>query len=277
MSVLSPTTTPSTHPPVPAAAAFAPLACCVLAVVGGVLLADDTAVEDVVDAAGFAGFPLVGGLLLRRGRLPRLGWTFAGIGLLLGFCFLAGGYADQDVPAAPVAELAATVAFVWLVLTLLTVVPLLFPDGHLPSRRWRPVAFVAGLLYPLAAMPVLLMPGPVDDDDASSPTNPIGVSGADDVLGALETATFVVFAVLALTCLSSLLLRLRGADPQTRGQVGTLSVGVGVLTGLFLLDSTLQGVFGDVYGILGAVLATSAVPVAAAVALLRGTVRGDRL
>jgi hypothetical protein len=34
---------------------------------------------------------------------------------------------------------------------LLTFVPLLFPDGRLPSRRWRPVAW-------LSAIPIVVIP-----------------------------------------------------------------------------------------------------------------------
>ena len=84
----------------------------------------------------------------------------------------------------------------------------------------------------------------------------------------VELISLIGFAVLALTSLASLALRLRGATPQVRRQVRILATGVGVLVGLFLLDSTLQGIFGDVYGVLAAVVATSAVPIATAMALL---------
>ncbi|WP_147381402.1 hypothetical protein [Nocardioides immobilis] len=252
----------------PALLAFAPLVACVAGVVAGTALADDVHVEDIVDAIGLAGFPLVGGLLLLRGKVPVLARIFCLVGVLLGAGFLAGAYADSDLPGAPVGELLAAVTFVATIQTLLTVLPLLFPTGHLPSRRWRVVAWAVGFLYPLTAAPVLLMSGPVDDDDATSPDNPIGLGGAGDLLEALELATLLMFAVLVLTCLASLLLRLRGAQPGTRRQIGILGAGVGVLAGLFLLDSTLQGIFGDVYGILAAVVATTAVPIAAAIALL---------
>lgn len=253
----------------PAPIAFAPLAACLVGVAVGAAAADQVHAEDVVDAVGLAGFPVVGGLLLMKGRAVVIGWLFGGIGVLLGLAFVVGAYADSDLPGAPLGSLAGDLAFVTLILILLTVLPLLFPTGHLPSRRWRPVAWAVGALLVVSALPVLLMPGPVDEDDPTGPRNPIGIDGARGVLEAIELGTLLAFAALVLICLASLLLRLRGAAPQVRRQIALLGAGVAVLAVLFAADSTLQDMFGDVYGLLSAIIATSAVPVAAAVALLR--------
>ena len=48
-----------------------------------------------------------------------------------------------------------------------------------------------------------------------------------------------------------------------------LATRVAILVGLFLADSTLQGIGGATYGVLAAVVALGAVPVSVAVALLR--------
>lgn len=249
--------------------AFAPLALSLAMVVAGGLMATSLEVEDIVDTVGFLAFPVVGGLLLIRGVTPRIGRLFGGIGLLLGAGSLAGGYADQDLPGAAPASLATGVCFVGLITVLLTFVPLNFPDGRLPSRRWRPVAWASVVSMLAAATSMLLMPGPVDEDTKASPDNPWGIAGAKGILELVEVVSLIGFAVLALTCLASLLLRLRGATGDTRRKIAVLGVGVGTLLSLFLLDSTLQGIFGDVYGVIAAVVATSAIPVATAVALLR--------
>lgn len=239
-------------------------------------MSDSLHAEDVVDAAGFAAFPLVGALLLVRGVAPRVGWLYAAVGVLVGAGFLAGGVADQEFGGAPVASLLADVAFVSLVSLLLTFIPLFLPDGRLPSRRWRPVASASVVVLAVTSVTTLLMPGPVDEDSATSPDNPLGVPGAQDTLEVAQLVALAGFAVLALVCLASLLLRLRHATGETRRQVRTLGIGVAVLTGLFLLDGTLQGMFGDVYGIVAAVVATTAVPVATALALLGGVDRPTR-
>ena len=68
-----------------------------------------------------------------------------------------------------------------------------------------------------------------------------------------------------------MLLRLRRSTGAERRQIGILAAGVAVLVVMFLLDSPLQSIFGDVYGVIGAVVAISAIPVAVGIALLRRT------
>jgi hypothetical protein len=38
---------------------------------------------------------------------------------------------------------------------------LLFPDGRLPSRRWRPLAWLSGAVLVLASVGVMVSPGPL--------------------------------------------------------------------------------------------------------------------
>jgi 1-acyl-sn-glycerol-3-phosphate acyltransferase len=44
-----------------------------------------------------------------------------------------------------------------------TYVLLLFPDGRLPSRRWRPLAWLSGAVILLLSAGVMLAPGPLDN------------------------------------------------------------------------------------------------------------------
>ena len=114
-------------------------------------------------------------------------------------------------------------------------------------------------------------PGVIDEDVEGSPVNPIGIAGAEALLETVELVALASFAVLALTCLASMLLRLRRSSGVERRQIGILAAGVAVLVVMFLLDSPLQSIFGDVYGVIGAVVAISAIPVAVGIALLRRT------
>src|SRR5215208_3976840 len=125
-------------------------------------------VDAVFTLATVLTFSVVGAIIASRQPRNAIGWIFCGIGLLVGINSLGGGYAEYRLAggsaAAALTETAAWFSsWSW---TLWVYVPtsfllLLFPDGRLPSPRWRPVAwcaaigligFVAG--YALAAGPL---------------------------------------------------------------------------------------------------------------------------
>ena len=234
--------------------------------------AEGLTAEDVVDGVMLMAYPLVGALLLRRGAPATLGRLFLAIGLVTGLGFLAGGYADHpDLPGSSVASLVGDAGFV-VMISLATIFVLLhFPDGRLPSPRWRVVLRVAQVMLVTTVLTILLAPGPVDEDAPHGPTNPLGVGGAGDVIDLVGLVCLVLFGALSLLAVGSLLWRLRHAAPGERRKIGILGAAAAVLVGLFLLDSTLQAVFGDVYGIAAAVVAIAAVPAATAYALLGRT------
>jgi signal transduction histidine kinase len=95
---------------------------------------------------------------------------------------------------------------------------LLFPDGRLPSRRWRPVAAMSGLAIVGFVVSAVLRPGPFDApfDPVS---NPLGVPGTREVMGELNgTCWLPTFLVLGLG-VRALALRLRGARGDERQQL----------------------------------------------------------
>ena len=251
--------------------AFAPLVLAVLLLVGGLTLSTGMGREDVVDGVAMMSFPAVGGLLLHRGIAPRIGWILSLTGVLVGLSIFAGGYADHDLPGQAMAMLVSEVAFVVVMTVLLTFLPLLFPTGELPSPRWRFAAWASAATLVAGVVPVLLRPGVIDEDVEGSPVNPIGIAGAEALLETIELVALATFAVLALISLASMLLRLRRSSGAERRQIGILSAGVAILMVMFLLDSPLQSMFGDVYGVIGAAVAISAIPVAVGIALLRRT------
>ena len=125
-------------------------------------------------------FSVVGALIASRQPRNAIGWIFCGIGLLVGINSLAGGYAVYSLAGGSFpGSLAETAAWFsswsW---SLLLYVPtsfllLLFPDGRLPSPRWRPVIWCAaiGLIGFVAGY--ALEAGPLDDFPRI--TNPYGV------------------------------------------------------------------------------------------------------
>ena len=72
----------------------------------------------------------------------------------------------------------------WLPAQLLpvTFVFLLFPDGHLPSRRWWPVGWAAGLSLVALMLALAAHPGPVSS--WGTQPNPFGLEGAESLWNA---------------------------------------------------------------------------------------------
>ena len=104
--------------------------------------------QDMVDVA----VPVLGFILASRRPANRMGWLFLAAGLALSMATIAGPYAQHALRVAP-ESLPAGRAAAWLD-NWIFVVPslmlafllMLFPDGRLRSRRWRPAAwFVVGV------------------------------------------------------------------------------------------------------------------------------------
>ena len=91
-------------------------------------------------------FATVGALVASRRPRNPIGWLL----LLAGLCYTLGGVtvdaAEHGDPGAWRDAAAWIGAWIWMagIGPVATFGLLLFPDGHLPSRRWRPVAWLAG-------------------------------------------------------------------------------------------------------------------------------------
>jgi len=90
-------------------------------------------------------FAVVGALVAARSG-NRLGWLFLTAALVSGVSLVADAYAARAatarLPGAAWAAWTFTVVL-GIVGTLFFLVPLLFPNGRPPSRRWWPVAWIA--------------------------------------------------------------------------------------------------------------------------------------
>jgi cytochrome bd-type quinol oxidase subunit 2 len=93
---------------------------------------------------------------------------------------------------------------------------LLFPDGRLPSRRWRPRTWFSGAVMALLSAGILLNPGPLEG--FKGVRNPFGLERYPWIIDAFP----VVLALLPLCILASavsLVLRYRRAGSEVREQI----------------------------------------------------------
>jgi hypothetical protein len=106
--------------------------------------------------------PVTGFVLASRRPENRIGWLFLAAGLALGLAGFSNPYALHAL-VVDRGSLPAGRAFAWLTnwiwaipVALLAFLFLLFPTGHLRSRRWRPAAWFVGGAFALATVGMLI-------------------------------------------------------------------------------------------------------------------------
>jgi hypothetical protein len=174
-------------------------------------------VEDTLIAVGFS---TVGALIFPR--LPPenpIGWIFCVIGLLLGVVHFTGQYAIYTVLAAPGSLPAGEVAtwicsWLWVPSTdLIMFLLLLFPNGRLPSSRWRWFAWLNIAIVLVGALWVAFSPGMIER--LAPIHNPLGIESLPNIYQPVQALLFAFGLVAA----ASLLMRLRSAGAVERQQI----------------------------------------------------------
>jgi hypothetical protein len=206
-------------------------------------------------------FPMVGALIASRLPTNPIGWIFCGMGVLYTAGRFASAYADYALVenfAFPGGESVAWFSScLWFAVPTLGVfLILLFPDGQLPSRRWRLVAWVALLGVALAILGFGFMP---DDLIVSHPyvQNPFGVIGVIggglttyELFGASRFLGMTLLLTSSLAALISPIFRLhrtRGLERQQIKWFLFAAVPLTVFLGLIELDLLILNLSYDFY------------------------------
>jgi signal transduction histidine kinase len=119
---------------------------------------------------------------------------------------------------------------------------LLFPTGSLPSRRWRPVAWAAGIGAATWALGNAFAP----ISFASGSPSPIGLAGpAGRIFDVLARAGLVLVAATGLAAIVSLVLRYRRARAVEREQVKWLVYAGGLIVVAALAVTPIEKILGS--------------------------------
>ena len=219
-----------------------------------------------------AAFGVIGVLIASRHPRNPIGWIFCGVALTGSLMLLTGGVVevwleDGGVPTA-LGEAAAVygdASWILVILPAATFLLLLFPDGRLPSPRWRPVAWCAGAGIALLLVGEILGPGPLEDYPEI--VNPYGVDGpVPDVLAAIAALTLAVAIVGSPL---SLIIRFRRAGREQRQQIKWLALAGAVAAVTFVLALATYDVLPAGVPDGAIMLSILMLPVAAGMAILR--------
>jgi hypothetical protein len=224
----------------------------------------------VLALANVLTFSVVGAIVASRHPRNPIGWIFSTVGLVTGLDALNHGYTEFWLASGwgsrSFGETAAWFGtWAWIVQTVaLTFLLLLFPNGRLPSPRWWPAAWCAGLgisgfvvSYALDAGPLADFPQVVNPYGLDSPlVRIVGIAGALVVVGSMVASAI------------SVIVRARHAGRVERQQIKWLAYGGVVAVGTSLVAGAIS-IWSVTVSIAVTNLALLALPVFTGIAIVR--------
>jgi hypothetical protein len=218
------------------------------------------------------------GAVIAAHRRNRIGWLFLAFGLIAALLAFASTYfvrgtivTPGSLPAVGAAGWAGGVlwpsSYLFLCLLLL-----LFPDGRLPSPRWRPVALALAISWELVIVSIAFAPGTTDVQGVTF-TNPVGIQalGHPAWKAVAQGALAIAVATLGAAALAPLL-RFRRADSVQRQQLKWFAFVIGSCVVSVPVAVAVTGALPIVATVLWGVAITGVLvglPVAVGLAILR--------
>jgi len=218
----------------------------------------------------------VGTFLAMRVPGNVIGWLLLASGLLFGYGILSGGYAYRSIDD-PTGLWPGTALLGWLnnllflppVMIVVVAVPLVFPDGHLLSPRWRWVAAALAIGTLAAGVRPAFAPGPMGDLGID---NPFGRPGLEPLINTIDTLAAVTALPVFIASMASVVVRYRRGGPIERHQLKWL-IAVTALAAASLPFAFVGGTLGLTVAANAAwfvgFLAIAALPIAIGIAILR--------
>jgi hypothetical protein len=216
---------------------------------------------------------LVGALVATR--LPRnaIGWLLWASGIAVAVTL----WSDDYVGWAIVHGLATEPIIPWIswlgelvilpsIVCVIIVVPLLFPDGHLVSPRWRVALAFVGFLILAYTIPTAFRSGPMDG--VGQFQNPAGIAGVRDLRWIADLANNLGFVIALSLAIASMVVRFHRGTGVERQQLKWFAAAASVTGVAFLFAALPLGALSDIGWFLG-IGTIPLAPAAIAIAILR--------
>jgi two-component system NarL family sensor kinase len=181
--------------------------------------------------------------VLIAGRRPEnpIGWLLCAVGITQGLSGVGQAYGDWLLGGDPGSWLGIVGLLVndiahWPLLGLVPLVILLFPDGRLPSRAWRPVVWLIGGALGLIMLAGTVGPGPIGGNPSpGTPQSPLGIAALEDIVPVVGLCCFLLLMLATVASWLAPVARLRRAQAADREQLkwlvyATFFLAVGQIT-----------------------------------------------
>jgi signal transduction histidine kinase len=233
---------------------------------------------DITNFTAFMGMGIVGALSLSRAPDNRIGWLLLWVAVSVGAAFTTGEAsiyaARHGWPAVEWLAWPGNSLWAFSIFPLLIILPLVFPDGRLPSSRWRWL-FWAGIGISFLAFVSIGFAAATFDVGAVGRevrvANPLHVPALGALAGIVDPVIWPMLLGLFVVAVGSMFVRFRRSSGVERQQLKWFAFAAVVLVTYFVLSAILDA-FGISEGTWSEVLSGLAflgIPVAVGVAILQ--------
>jgi len=187
-------------------------------------------------------FATVGALVASRRTRNPIGWILLAGGAAYTVGGLTVGQTEGDGSAPVLVHWLST--WVWMagIGPIATFGLLLFPDGSLPTPRWRAFAWFAAAAVVATTAAIAFEPGPFEGTTA---VNPLGFDAVPELFDVLQNAAPAALALSILGSIASLFVRFRRARDVERQQLKWLSYTGGLVGVALAVAIAIEAVVGD--------------------------------
>jgi hypothetical protein len=227
-------------------------------------------------AALIVSFSAVGALIASHRPENLIGWIFLAVGFFYGLLSAGEQYAIYALLTNPGAlplgaEASWLMQWIWApgLGLILVFLPLLFPDGHPPSRRWRPVAWLGGLSIGLICVPASIVLWPERGPALVRPEGAAEEGTSHALFVVVDLVAVPMMLVAGLGAVISLLVRFRRAGGDERQQIKWFASAAALtLVWNLVFGQSTRGLPGAIVA-LASLLVLQTIPVATGIAILR--------
>jgi hypothetical protein len=219
----------------------------------------------------FVSFPVVGFVIAMRRPDNPIGWLFLTLGVTFAVGFFATDYVwrtllfDLSLPLVGLIGWVGEWSFSLSIGLVFTWLPMLFPSGLLPGRRWRTLFWTASVVIALGVGASAVYPGPIETyDGAISPPveAPVALAGVLGLVAELYTPLVLILGGVALTSLS-IKFRRGGATERQQLKWFGLANATFILAIAVAIVTLIEPLF------VVALFAAASIPISAGIAILR--------